>query len=129
MHIEPSAALDRLGRIVVDSAFTVHKEIGPGLLESAYELFLIEELTERGLCVKHQIPIEAQYKTKTVETGFRADLIVDDQILVELKACEKILPVHEAQILTYLKFSRLKLGYLINFNNKLIKDGIRRFVR
>lgn len=98
------------------------------MLESAYELFLIEELTERGLKVAQQVPIRAQYKTKSVETAFRADLVVEEKVLIELKSCEKTLPIHEAQILTYLRFSNIKLGYLINFNNRLIKDGIRRFV-
>ena len=96
-------------------------------MESAYELFLIQELTERGLSVATQSPIRVSYKGKTAETGFRADLIVEDKVLVELKAIEKLAPIHEAQILTYLKFSRMRLGLLVNFNTRLIKDGIRRF--
>lgn len=111
----------------MDSAFAVHKEIGPGLLESAYEVFLMEELMDRGLKVENQAPIKVSYKSKVVDIAYRIDLIVDNSVLVELKAVDKILPIHEAQILTYLKFSKIKLGYLINFNNRLIKDGIRRF--
>ncbi len=124
----PSADIDRIARQVVDSCFAVHKEIGPGLLESAYELFLIQELTERGLHIAVQSPVKVSYKGKVAETGFRADLIVESKVLVELKAIEKLAPIHEAQILTYLKFSGIKLGLLVNFNTKLIKDGIRRFV-
>ncbi len=123
---EPSKALDVIGREIVDAAYTVHKEIGPGLLESAYEIFLMEELRERGYDVKNQVPLMVKYKTKMVDIAYRMDIVVNDNVLIELKSVDKILPIHEAQMLTYLKFSKIKLGYLINFNNRLIKDGIRR---
>jgi len=123
----PADETDRIARQVVDSAFAVHKEIGPGLLESAYELFLMHELLERGLVARTQVPVQASYKGKIAETGFHADMIVNDKVLIELKTVEKILPIHEARILTYLKFSKIKVGLLINFNTRLIKDGIRRY--
>ena len=123
---EPDKILDDIGREIVDSAFTVHKEIGPGLLESAYEVFLLEELMDRGFNVKNQVPIEVKYKSRTVDIAYRIDILVNDCVLIELKAQEKILPIHAAQTLTYLNFAKIRLGYLINFNNRLIKDGIKR---
>lgn len=125
---EPSADLDALAKEVVDSAFYVHKEIGPGLLESAYEVFLFEELGDRGIFVEKQKPLTVTFKNRKVDMAYKFDLVVEDKILIELKAVEKVLPIHEAQMLTYLRLSNFKLGFLINFNARLIKDGIRRFV-
>jgi GxxExxY protein len=113
---------------IVDAAFSIHKSFGPGLLESVYEQFFCIELKERSIpyvCQK-QIPVE--YKGFSIETGFRLDVLVNDRIIVELKACESISPVHRAQLLTYLKLSGKELGFLINFNVPLIKDGIVRVV-
>ncbi len=123
-----SKEIDSLATEIVDCAFTVHKEISPGLLENAYEAFIVEELTSRGLVVKTQVPLIVQYKNKTVDMAYRLDLVVEDKILIELKSCEKLLPIHEAQILTYLRLSDYSLGFLMNFGSKLIKDGLRRFV-
>lgn len=124
---EPSSELDGMARQIVDSTFVVHEEIGPGLLENAYEIFLCEEISSRGLKVKTQVPLKAQFKNKIVDMAYRLDVVVEGRILIELKSCEKLLPIHEAQILTYLRLSEYKLGFLINFNSRLIKDGIRRF--
>lgn len=122
---------DRVERIageVVDAAFKVHSALGPGLLESVYELCLAHELTKRGLQVQQQIMLPVLYDDLHLDAGFRIDMVVDNCVLLELKAVEKTLPVHQAQILTYLKLSGHRLGLLINFNVPLIKDGIQRFV-
>lgn len=124
---EPSSQLDYIAKNIVDAAFQVHKTIGPGLLENAYEIFLLEELKERGVETKRQSPLSVQYKNKTIDMAYRLDLVIEDQILIELKSVDKILPIHHAQIMTYLKLSKFKLGFLINFNSCLIKDGIKRF--
>ena len=121
-------SLDELGREIVDCGFQVHKHICPGLLESAYEVFLCEELSGRGLGVKMQQPLKVHYKNRAVDMAYRLDLVVEDKVLIELKSVEKFLPIHEAQILTYLRLSELRLGFLMNFNTKLFKDGIRRYV-
>jgi len=120
--------LDALGKQVVDSAYKVHKALGPGLLESAYESCFVEELNSRGIVVERQKDLPITYNQKIVESGFRIDVLVDGKILVELKSVEKILRIHQAQLLTYLKLSGLRLGYLINFNVPLIRDGIERKV-
>ena len=128
MH-ELSHELNRTGRSIIDSAFAVHTELGPGLLESIYEQCLIAELSDRGLSCRRQAAVPVIYKGRRLDAGLRLDLIVEEQVIVEIKAVEKLLPVHEAQVLTYLKLADLELGYLINFNVRLIKDGIRRLVR
>ncbi len=112
---------------IIGSAIEVHKQLGPGLLESAYEACLAYELIERGLKVEQQKPLPVQYKDVKLDAGYRLDLLVEDIVVVELKAVEKVLPIHEAQILSYLKLSGLKVGLLINFNVKLLKNGIKRF--
>ncbi len=116
-----------IAKKIVDSAFCVHKTIGPGLLESTYEACLLEELKERNLNAECQKPLSIKYKSKTIDIAYRLDLVVEDKILIELKSVERVLPIHTAQIITYLKLSKLKLGFLINFNTPLIKDGIKRF--
>ena len=126
--IELSPEHDIVARQIVDAAFSIHKTLGPGLLESVYEQCLAYELRSRSLQVECQVALPVRYRDIQIEIGFRMDLIVNDLILVEVKATERIIPVHEAQLLTYLKFSGKHLGLLINFNVPLIKDGIRRLI-
>jgi GxxExxY protein len=125
--IEPSKEINKLAKEIVDCCFCVHKDLGPGLLENAYEIFLLEEFQERGLNIKTQAPLKVTRKNKIVDMAYRLDFVVEDKIILEIKSIEKLLPLHEAQILTYLKLSKMKLGFPVNFNSPLIKDGIRRF--
>jgi len=113
---------------IIGAALKLHKELGPGLLESVYETALGYELGELGLEVKRQVPISFVYKGITMESAFRIDVIVDNQVLIELKSVETLAPVHYAQALTYLKLSRKKLGLLINFNESPLRNGIHRLV-
>ena len=122
------AQLDQIASQVVDAAYKIHKVFGPGLLENAYELCLVRELKKRGLKVESQIPVPLVFDGEVLDTAFRIDLLVQEQLIVELKAVEKIIPLHEAQILTYLKITNRRLGLLINFNVPLIKDGIKRII-
>ena len=115
-------------KIIIGCAIDVHKELGPGLLESAYEECLYYELQKAGLRVEKQKAIPVIYKEIKLDCGYRADLIVDDKIVIELKTVDEFNPVHEAQILTYLKFAEKKLGLLINFNVLRLKDGIKRYI-
>jgi GxxExxY protein len=118
--------LDGLARRVVDAVFQVHKILGPGLMESVYETCLCHELRLRGIPFRSQVDLPIRYRDLELEGGFRIDILVDGTIILELKAVEKLLPIHEAQLLTYLKLSGLKLGFLVNFNVPLIKDGLKR---
>ncbi len=118
--------IDRIAKEVVDAAFKVHSSLGPGLLESAYEACLAHELTKRGYRVERQKPQPVIYEGLEIEVGYRLDLIVENLIIIELKAVEQLAPIHQAQLLTYLKLSNKQIGFLINFNVPLIKDGIRR---
>ncbi|NQT64972.1 MAG: GxxExxY protein [FCB group bacterium] len=120
--------LEVIGKQIVDAAFQVHKELGPGLLESAYESCMIVELIEKGLKVERQLKLPIIYKGKVIDGGYRLDLIVEDEIIIELKSVDHIIPVHEAQLISYLKLSGKRLGFLINFNVDLIKNGISRKV-
>jgi GxxExxY protein len=120
--------IDHVAREIVDCAYRVHTALGPGLLESAYETCLCHELTKRGLRARSQVPIPILYDGIRLESGFRLDLLIEEEIVVELKAVDKLIPLHEAQILTYLRLSKRRLGLLMNFNVTRIKDGIRRFV-
>jgi GxxExxY protein len=113
---------------VIGAAIEVHRHLGPGLLESAYEECLCWELTHAGLAVKRQVPLPVVYKEVRLDAGYRLDLVVDNQLVVELKTVESLLPIHEAQLLTYLKLSGLKTGLLLNFNAAVLKDGIKRMV-
>lgn len=113
---------------IIAAAIAVHKELGPGLLESVYECCLTEELTYRGLEVSHQIKLPLVYKGRILKKDFVLDLLVEQEVIVELKAVEHLLPVHEVQLVTYLKLANKPLGLLINFNVPLLKDGIRRRV-
>jgi GxxExxY protein len=121
-----SSQIESLGAEIVDSAFTVHTTFGPGLLESVYELCMIRELEIRGIQVKSQVPFPLTYQGHQLPSGFRLDMLVDNTIVVEVKAVEGLLPVHRAQVMTYLKLAEKELGYLINFNVPVIKDGIKR---
>ena len=120
--------LESIGKQIIDAAFQVHKALGPGLLESSYEACLVMELILRGLKVEQQKALSVFYKGKKLDVGYRLDLLVENEIIIELKAVEKLLPIHEAQLISYLKLSGKKLGYLINFNVTLIKKGIARKV-
>jgi GxxExxY protein len=106
----------------------VHTALGPGLLESAYELCLIRELRKRGLRVESQVPIAVRYDGETLDVGYRADLLVEGVILVELKSAETVLPIHKAQLLSYLRLSGKEVGLLINFNVEHLKNGIKRII-
>ncbi len=121
-------SLERIGKLIVDSAYTVHKNLGPGLLEKVYEVCFCHELSKRGLNYKRQVEIPIIYENMVFEEGLRLDVFVEDSIVCELKAIEVVNPVWEAQILSHLKLTGSRLGYLINFNVVRIKDGIRRFV-
>jgi GxxExxY protein len=123
----PGDSLDKVGREIVDSAFKVHSALGPGLLESVYQTCLQHELGKRHLLVQRQVAVPIVYDGIRLDSGLRLDLVVENEVIVELKAVERLLPVNEAQILSYLKLSRKRLGYLINFNVPRIKEGIRRF--
>ena len=123
----PSAVNETSG-VVVDAAFQVHQALGPGLLESAYEQCLQYELADRGLDVKQQVQVPLMYKELQLDCGFRIDLLVNDQVVVEVKAVEVVLPIHLAQLLTYLKITNYRVGLLINFNQTKIKNGIHRLV-
>ena len=115
-------------KVIIGCAIDVHKELGPGLLESAYEECLYYELQKAGLKVEKQKAIPVIYKEIKLDCGYRADLIIEDKIVIELKTVDEFNPVHEAQILTYLKFAEKKLGLLINFNVLRLKDGIKRYI-
>ena len=120
--------LEFLGKEIVDAAYKVHTALGPGLLESVYEVSLAYELAKRGLKVMRQVPMKIKYEDVIFDEGFRADIIVNDFIIIELKSVEKVHPVHKKQLLTYLKLADKRLGFLINFGEVLIKNGITRVV-
>jgi GxxExxY protein len=113
---------------VVDAAMKVHSALGPGLLESAYQACLAHELRKRGLTVRAQLPVPIIYDGVRIETGYRIDLVVEDAVVVELKAVANVLPIHEAQLLSHLKLSGHRVGLLINFHVQHLKDGIKRMV-
>ena len=121
--------LNELSGIIIDAAMEVHREFGPGLLERVYEAALARELSIRGISSKRQVPAFVFYKGEVLEEeAYRIDLIVDDSVVVELKTVPSLLPIHEAQLLTYLRLTRKNLGLLINFNVILLRDGIKRRV-
>lgn len=113
---------------MLDAAYKIHTVLGPGLLESVYETTLTYEVRKSGLSVATQLSVPIVYDGQNLDTGFRLDMLVEDCVIVELKSVEKMNPVYEAQIMTYLRLSRKRLGYLMNFNVKYLKDGIKRFV-
>lgn len=119
---------NEIARVVVDAAYRVHTALGPGLLESVYQRALAHELTKGGLPIRCQQPIPIVYDGISFEEGFRADIIVHDKVILELKSVEAVAPVHNKQLLTYLRLADKRLGLLINFGESLIKDGITRVV-
>ena len=120
--------INNLSGRIIGSAIEVHRQLGPGLLESAYQLCLAYEFRENGINFLLEHPLPIKYKNIDIDCAFRADFIVEDSIILELKAVEKIIPIHEAQLITYLKITGIKLGLLINFNVKLLKNGIKRII-
>src|SRR6187549_390376 len=120
--------LDRLTGAILDASISVHKEMGPGLLESVYQTCLDEELYRRGISKQSMVPIPLIYKGKILNKDYVIDLLVEDEIILELKSVEGILPVHKAQLISYLKLANKKIGFLINFNTPLLKNGFFRFV-
>ena len=119
---------ERIGKIILDCAFEVHKELGPGLLESIYEECLCEEIRNKGLKVENQVYLPLVYKGKKLNKNFRIDILVEDAIILEIKSAIDIYTVDEAQLVSYMKLADKHLGYLLNFNVALLKDGIRRKV-
>ena len=117
-----------IGRTILDSAMKVHSALGSGLLESAYEACLAHEFKKAGLPFERQVILPIVYDGERLDTGYRIDLLIAEKVIVEVKAVEKVLPVHGAQLLSYLKLSKCKLGYLLNFNVVHMKDGIKRIV-
>lgn len=125
--INIDVAKDELSRLVVDCIFQVHKEFGPGLLESVYEECLAIVMAKRDIPFARQVLMPIEFEGNIIPNAYKMDFVIDNKIVIELKAVEKILPVHEAQILTYLKLSKIQTGLLVNFHTTLIKDGIKRF--
>ena len=125
---EPAKAANELTEIIIGCAIEVHGTLGPGLLESTYEICLCRELNLRGIPFERQVPIPVEYKGVKLDCGYRADLIVGGKILVEVKAVDQLAPIHEAQLLSYLKLGGLKVGLLINFNERMLTHGVHRKV-
>ena len=119
---------NEIGKIVVDAAVKVHSALGPGLLESVYEAVLAKELEQRGLSLARQVPVPIEYEGMKFDEGFRADIIIEGKVILELKSVEQMNKVHHKQLFTYLKLKELKLGYLLNFGASLMKDGIKRMI-
>ena len=119
---------EKTGRMIVDSAYTIHSRLGPGLLEQVYETCFCHELRKRGLNVRHQVAVPIVYDNVKFESALRLDVIVEDLVICELKTVEKAHPLFHAQLLSYLKLTHLRLGYLINFHVPLIRDGIKRII-
>ena len=117
-----------LSGIVIGSAIRVHSALGPGLLESAYQAALTYELRSQGWEVQSQVILPVKYDGKQIDNGYRIDLLIEKRLIIEIKSVDQIAPIHQAQVLTYLRLSGLKLALLINFNSLLLKDGIRRFI-
>ncbi len=121
-------AINKTTETIIGSAIAVHKSLGPGLLESAYEACLAFELADRGLSVERPKALPVTYRGVKLDCGYRLDLLVDEKVIVELKAIDRLLPIHSAQLLSYLKLSDCKVGLLINFNVKILKNGLRRII-
>ncbi len=121
--------MDELSGKVIGAAIKVHRELGPGLLESAYEVCLSYELRDCGLTIETQKPLPVVYRGVKLDCGYRMDIVVEGKIILELKAIEKLLPIHEAQLLSYLRLSGMTQGLLVNFHSELLKDGIKRLVQ
>ncbi len=123
-----ASSVESVAKDFVDAALKVHKTLGPGLLESAYRVCLAHELRARGHRVEEEVPLPVVYDSVRLDAGYRLDLVVDECLIVELKAVEGLLPVHQAQLITYLKLSGFTVGFLVNFNAPRLKDGLHRFV-
>jgi GxxExxY protein len=119
---------NQIGEIVIGAAMRVHSVVGPGLLESAYEACLLYEIEKRHLHVRKQVPLPVRYDDLTIDAGYRIDLLIENSVVVELKALEAVLPVHRAQLLSYLRLGGFRLGYLLNFHVAHMRDGIIRMV-
>lgn len=127
-HEGAGPVVERIATMIVDAGLAVHRALGPGLLESAYEHCLAYELGQRGAKVRRQVALPIRYGGTTLDAGYRLDLVVDDAIIIEIKSVEALTRLHEAQLLTYLKLSSLRLGFLMNFNAALFKQGLKRLV-
>lgn len=128
MALEASDGQNLLTREIIGGAIEVHKALGPGLLEAVYEECLALELVDRGLTVQRQVKVPVVFKGRTLDMDYRLDMLVNDAVVFELKAVEKVLPVHEAQLLTYMKLSKKNVGLLLNFHTPYLRDSIKRFV-
>ena len=117
---------NEIAKRVMDAAFMIHRELGPGLLETVYEVILAKKLTEMGLAVERQVPVPIRFEGMVFDEGFRADLIIERKVIIELKSVEHLAPVHSKQLLTYLRLTGCRLGLLINFGEALLKDGFKR---
>ncbi|MCE2729879.1 GxxExxY protein [Sphingorhabdus sp.] len=120
--------IEHICSLIVDAAFKLHKDIGPGLLESAYETILAAKLEDIGLVVDRQVPIDIQYEQVHLPAAFRVDLLIDKRVIIEIKSVEKTLPVHAKQVITYLRLTNLTHGFVINFGTPMFKDGIKRLL-
>jgi GxxExxY protein len=118
---------DPMTEKIIGCAIEVHRALGPGLLESAYEKCLAFELGQHGIPFRRQVPVPVEYKGARIECGYRIDLLIDDLVILELKSVDQLAPVHDAQLLTYMKLARIRTGLLINFNQQRLIDGLRRF--
>jgi GxxExxY protein len=128
MHEAIPVRAEAAARASVDAALHVHKVLGPGLLESAYEHCLAHELIRRGHAVQRQVALPIIYESERLDAGYRLDLVIDQSVIVEIKSVDALAPIHDAQVLTYLKLSGLRVGLLMNFNVALLKQGLKRFV-
>ncbi|MFC1857479.1 GxxExxY protein [Thermodesulfobacteriota bacterium] len=119
---------NEIAKHIMDAAFLIHRALGPGLLETVYEVILAKKLSETGVVVKRQVPVPIRFEELSFDEGFRADLIVEKKVIVELKSVERLQPVHSKQLLTYLRLTDMRLGLLINFGESLLKNGFKRVV-
>jgi len=126
--MEEKDKLDQITRQIIGAAIEVHKAIGPGLLESAYQACLAFEVRQRGLKVEEQVPLPVLYKEVKLDCGYRLDLLIEDSVIVEIKAAEQLSPIHDAQLLSYLRMAHKHVGLLINFHNRVLKNGLKRIV-
>jgi GxxExxY protein len=126
--MEQDRSENEIGSVIVTQAVKLHQALGPGLLETVYEVILMKNLIEAGLAVERQVPVPILYEGIKFDEGFRADLVVENKVIIELKSVEKVSPAHKKQLLTYLKLTGMKLGFLLNFGEELMKQGITRTI-
>ena len=126
--MEEKDKLDKITRQIIGAAIEVHKAVGPGLLESAYQACMAYELRQRGLNTDEQVPLPVHYKDVRLDCGYRLDLLVEDSVIVEIKAVDQLSPIHDAQLLSYLRIAHKHVGLLINFHNRVLKNGLKRIV-